>query len=178
MPPGCGIRNHRREDLRRRRRESAPLCFLVLFVLADGLALFSLSPSHPPLLFLVAIFHRLLPLLLAATGFVPLGGGASRFETIFARNAFTGNPTLLQVLGFGGGGLNALSRHAVAALLNAAHPDVDPPLAIDTTAEVIALWQTAFDSGNAALIESTKNIFAAANEAGCIVDAHGNVIVS
>jgi hypothetical protein len=94
------------------------------------------------------------------------------------RNAFNGNPSLKQVLGFGGGGLEALSRHAVAALLNAAHPDIDPNPDIDTTAEVIALWQAAFDSGDPALIESTKNIFATSNEAGCAVDAHGNIIVT
>jgi hypothetical protein len=81
------------------------------------------------------------------------------------------------VLGFGGGGLQALSRHAVAALLNAAHPDIDTPPAVDTEAEVIALWQAAFDSGDANLIESTKNLFASANEAGCSVDAHGNIII-
>jgi hypothetical protein len=81
------------------------------------------------------------------------------------------------VLGFGGGGLNALSRHAVAALLNAAHPDIDTDPAVDTEAEVIALWQAAFDSGNATTIENTKNIFATSNEAGCSVDAHGNIII-
>ena len=67
------------------------------------------------------------------------------FEAVFGRDAFSGSPTLLNVLGFGGGGLNALSRHAVAALLNASHPYVNPDNKVDTTAEVIALWQSAFD---------------------------------
>lgn len=72
--------------------------------------------------------------------------------------------------------MNALSRHAVAALLNASHPNIDPAPNVDTASEVIALWQAAFDSGNASTIESTKNIFAASNEAGCTVDAKGRVI--
>ena len=36
-----------------------------------------------------------------------------------------GDPTLLDALNSGGGGINALMRHAVAALLNASNPDVD-----------------------------------------------------
>ncbi len=92
------------------------------------------------------------------------------FETVFGRDAFSGDPTLVQVLNFGGGGLNALSRHAVAALLNAAHPGVNPDPAINTPAEVIALWQTAFDSGDASVITDTKNIFAASNQAGCPIN--------
>ena len=67
----------------------------------------------------------------------------------------------------GGGGLNALARHAVAALLNAADPDVDPDPLFDTTAEVIAAFQDAFDSGD---FQPTKNLFAASNEAGCPID--------
>jgi alcohol dehydrogenase class IV len=77
---------------------------------------------------------------------------------------------LLQVLWFGAGGLDALGRHAVAALLNAAHPYTSPPPAIDTPAEVILAFQKAFDSGN---YEATKNMFAAANSAGCPMDACG-----
>ena len=41
--------------------------------------------------------------------------------------------------------MNALARHAVAALLNAASPDVDFDF---TTAEVIDLVQDAFASGD------------------------------
>jgi len=108
-----------------------------------------------------------------STGYSPY----QKFETVFGRNAFSGNPSLLQVLGFGGGGIRALSRHAVAALLNAAHPQIDTDPAIDTPGEVIALWQTAFDSKNVWIIESTKNLFERSNQAGCSIDAHGNVIV-
>ena len=55
------------------------------------------------------------------------------------------NPTLLEALKAGGGGQNALARHAVAALLNASSPDVDFDF---TTAEVIAMVQDAVASGD------------------------------
>ena len=99
------------------------------------------------------------------TGFRPISPNVSRFEAIFERNAFTDNPTLLEVLGFGGGGLDALSRQAVSALLSAAHPDIHPDPSLDTVEEVIALWQEAFDGERD--IEQTKDIFEASNEAGC-----------
>ena len=69
--------------------------------------------------------------------------------------------TLLEALQSGGGGINALARHAVAALLNAASGDVDSDY---TVAEVIALVQDAIESGD---YETAKNLLAAANEAGC-----------
>jgi uncharacterized repeat protein (TIGR01451 family) len=69
--------------------------------------------------------------------------------------------TLLEALQSGGGGINALARHAVAALLNASSPDVDSDF---TTAEVIALVQAAVASGD---FETAKNLLAASNEAGC-----------
>jgi hypothetical protein len=84
------------------------------------------------------------------------------FESVFGRDV-PGNPTLVAALAAGGGGLRALMRHTVAALLNAAHPNVDPAAPFDTTAEVIAAFQAAFDSGD---YETTKNLFAASNEAG------------
>jgi hypothetical protein len=83
------------------------------------------------------------------------------FEAIFGRNAFTGDPSLATVLGFGGG-LNALGRHAVAALLNAASPDVSYEY---STSEVISKYRAAFDAGTAE-IEATKNLFDVANNAG------------
>ena len=61
--------------------------------------------------------------------------------------------TLLEGLKLGGGGANALTRQAVAALLNAAHPQVDYPL---TTRQVIALVNGAFASGKRVFIESLK----------------------
>ena len=96
------------------------------------------------------------------TGFSP----GDSFETIFGRDAFTGDPSLLEVMNFRGGGLNRLSAHAVAALLNASHPSVDYDL---TPAEVIADWQAAFDAGGGA-INAQKNIFVGFNELGCDVN--------
>ena len=83
------------------------------------------------------------------------------FEATFGVTV-PGDPTLLDALNAGGGGINALMRHAVAALLNAASPDVDSEF---TVAEVIAMVQAALAPGGD--IEGTKNILAAANELGC-----------
>jgi hypothetical protein len=65
--------------------------------------------------------------------------------------------TFDQALNLGGGGLNALLRQAVAALLNASSPDVDYPL---TEAEVIAMTNHAIASGD---YESVKDLFDEAN---------------
>jgi hypothetical protein len=85
------------------------------------------------------------------------------FTSAFGRAAF-GNKKLKDVLGFGDGGLKALGRQAVAALLNATSPGVDYQY---TSTQVISMFQQAFDSGNATLIESTKNLFDQANNRGC-----------
>ena len=69
--------------------------------------------------------------------------------------------TLAEALALNGGGVNALLRHAVAALLNASNPDVDFDL---TAAQVISATNAALASGN---YEAQKNIFAALNEQGC-----------
>jgi hypothetical protein len=81
------------------------------------------------------------------------------FSSVFA-NAFPGL-SLVQVLELGGGGLNALGRHAVAALLSAASDPVNYNL---TPAEVITMFNAAFGSGN---YEATKNVFAGYNEQVC-----------
>jgi hypothetical protein len=65
--------------------------------------------------------------------------------------------TLLQALWTGEGGEMALGRHAVAAILNAAHPDVDYYY---TAAEVIAMVQAAYASGD---YEETKDLLEAQN---------------
>jgi hypothetical protein len=85
------------------------------------------------------------------------------FLTHFGRNAFPG-ATLLEVVWLGGGGIRALGRHAVAALLNALSPDVDYGL---TAGEVVTLFQQAFDSPGQEDVEETKDVFVALNEAGC-----------
>jgi serine-aspartate repeat-containing protein C/D/E len=84
------------------------------------------------------------------------------YEAIFGVDV-SGTPTLLDALGANGGGVNALLRHSSAALLNAANPYVDYAY---TVAEIIAQTKAAIESGNATLIESTKDQFAVQNELG------------
>jgi hypothetical protein len=78
---------------------------------------------------------------------------------LFGVNAFPGL-SLLQVLTRTGGGLDALGRHAVAALLNASS-GINSGM---TQAQVLAAFQSAYASGD---YETQKDIFAAANELGC-----------
>ena len=86
------------------------------------------------------------------------------YETIFGVNVLgAATPTLLEALGTGGGGIEALMRHSSAALLNAANPYVSYAY---TTAQIISMTQAAINGANAATIESTKNLFAAQNELG------------
>ena len=86
------------------------------------------------------------------------------YETIFGVNVLgTATPTLLEALGTGGGGIEALMRHSSAALLNASNPYVSYAY---TAAQIISMTQTAINGGNAATIESTKNLFATQNELG------------
>ncbi len=80
-------------------------------------------------------------------------------------NAFP-NKNLLFVLGNGGGGLNALGRHTVAALLNAANPTVSGIGFPYTTAQVISMFNAAFP-GTTTAYNTLKNQFEAANERGC-----------
>jgi hypothetical protein len=82
----------------------------------------------------------------------------------FGENAFPGQ-TLRQVLNNGSGSLDALGRHAVAALLNATNPDVDYPY---TEAQVISMFQSVYP-GSRTGYEVLKNIFAVANERSCDV---------
>lgn len=86
------------------------------------------------------------------------------YNSVFGVNAFTPSFTLLQALEQGGGGINALGRHSVAALLNAVSPDVDYPI---TSTDVIALTQAAINSGDPSQIEQAKNQLASFNELGC-----------
>lgn len=104
--------------------------------------------------------------------------GGTKFDAVFGETitvrvgkADVTNPTLLQALNAQGGGVNALARHAVAALLNAASPDVDYEYSV---AEVIPMVQGAIPDGD---IEGVKNRLAGANEAGCPIDMNGNPIV-
>lgn len=91
------------------------------------------------------------------------------FSDAFARAITVGaggratvtDPTLLQAVWATGGGVSALARHAVAALLNASSPDVDYPY---SAAEVIAMVQSAIDAAD---YGAAKDQLASANELGC-----------
>jgi hypothetical protein len=82
--------------------------------------------------------------------------------SLYFENAFPGM-TLLQVLQQGGGGLNALGRHTVSALLNAASPDVSYAF---SPAQVISAFNSVFP-GTDAQYEALKNRFATENERLC-----------
>jgi hypothetical protein len=81
------------------------------------------------------------------------------FSAVF-ENAFPGK-TLQQVLSQGGGGLKALGRHLVAALLNAASGDVNYNL---STGDVIGDFNAAFPGGD---YEGLKGRLERFNEQGC-----------
>jgi len=80
-----------------------------------------------------------------------------QFSAVFA-NAFPGK-TLVQVLGQGGGGLIALGRHTVAALLSSGSVNYGMH-----TADVIAAFNEAYASGN---YEPLHKKLEKLNEAGC-----------
>ena len=72
-----------------------------------------------------------------------------------------GEKTLFDALETGGGGEEALGRHAVAALLNASNLDVGYLYTVD---EVIAIVQGAYNSGD---FETAKNQLEVQNELDC-----------
>ncbi len=69
--------------------------------------------------------------------------------------------SLLQALWQGGGQHKALGRHATAALLNAANPNVNY---LYTEAEILTMVQSAYTSGN---FNHYKNLLRNQNECGC-----------
>jgi len=89
--------------------------------------------------------------------FAETGIGEILFE-----DAFPGQ-TLGRVVRLGGGGLNALGRETVAALLNAASPDVNYALSVDT---VITMFNDVFPGRDLAYSE-LQNIFEEFNHDGC-----------
>jgi hypothetical protein len=93
----------------------------------------------------------------AATGYSP----SADFDSTFGVNLFNPNITLLQAAGLGGGGVQAMARHAVAALLNAAHPNIDYPM---STSQVINVVKFAAVTGK---FEDAKDLFEQGNELGC-----------
>lgn len=85
------------------------------------------------------------------TGYAP----GDIFDAVFSTSYFTPTYTLFDAIWEGGGGINRLARHGTAALLSAAHPDVDYPYSV---AEVIAMVQS-----------GTIDPLAQANELGCSI---------
>ena len=85
-------------------------------------------------------------------------------------NAFPGQ-TLLDVLKQGGGGLNALGRHTVAALLNAASPDVAFCVTAD---EVIQMFNDVWPGTNTDY-QALKDFFEECNEAGCPLNGNSDL---
>jgi len=83
------------------------------------------------------------------------------FSDVF-EDAFPGQ-TLRQVMRNGGGGLNALGRHTVAALLNAASADVSYDM---TVQGVIDAFNTVYP-GTKPQYNALKNVFEGFNEQGC-----------
>lgn len=83
------------------------------------------------------------------------------FSDVF-EDAFPGL-TLLQVLSLGGGGLNALGRHTVAALLNGTSTNVAYAF---SQVEVINMFNMLFPDSKPAY-ESMKDTFVFQNELGC-----------
>jgi hypothetical protein len=88
--------------------------------------------------------------------YVPL----TLFPNVFGRSVASA-PTLIGGLSVNGGGVKALARQAVAALLNAASDEVAYPYSVE---QVVSLFQSAYDSGQ---YEATKNQFEAANSLNC-----------
>lgn len=86
------------------------------------------------------------------------------FSDVF-EDAFPGK-TLLEVLSKGGGGLKALGRHTVAALLNAASADVGYDLSVS---EVINMFNSVYP-GSKASYNGVKDILEGFNELGCPLD--------
>ena len=84
-------------------------------------------------------------------------------------------PTLLEALDANGGGINALARHAVAALLNIANPDIG--YGISSTAALITMVHDAIESGDEAQIEALHMLLAEYNEAGCPINQMGEPIM-
>ena len=84
------------------------------------------------------------------------------FSTFLDDDPFPGL-TLLQVLELGAGPLNALGRHTVAALLNAANPDVVYEF---TGPQIISMFNATYP-GASGDYEALKNQFAAGNDSDC-----------
>jgi hypothetical protein len=84
------------------------------------------------------------------------------------------NETLLQALSTGGGGVNALMRQAVAALLNSANTLINYPLTPPST--VINMVNAALASHNITQINTLEALLEGYNTLEGGIDQHGNPI--
>lgn len=85
------------------------------------------------------------------------------------------DPALLQALGANGGGVNAMVRHGVAAMLNACSDCVD--YAIGDPLQVIFMIEDTLNEVPGALtVDELHSMFAENNEAGCPVNQHGDCV--
>jgi hypothetical protein len=92
---------------------------------------------------------------------------ADEFFSVFVvtnMRGLAGDLTLGDAVELGGGGFNKLARSAVAALLNAANPEVSYPM---TEAEIIAAVVAAFNTGNAEPLATQLDDY---NNLGCPID--------
>jgi len=85
------------------------------------------------------------------------------FDSTFGVDWFAPDITLEKALNMRGGGIKALTRHAAAALLNAAHPDVDYPMA---EADIISAVHDV-DSTDKKAVTALKDTFDENNNLGC-----------
>lgn len=81
------------------------------------------------------------------TGYVPAGPNATKFVAVFGRYPPYANLTLLDVLKLEGGGRDAVARHVVAALLNAAKGLTPGVLAVNGEKGVKAIWSSFVANG-------------------------------
>ena len=101
------------------------------------------------------------------TGYYQYQTVASVFGNSFG--SALGGRTLYQALGTGGGGINALLRHSVAAVLNAGHPGIDYPW---TTQQIVDAVNLAIASGPSAITALATKLDSY-NNFGAGVDQHG-----
>lgn len=102
---------------------------------------------------------------------------AARVDSIFTSlsGSSLGSKTLLQALNLGGGGINALLRHAVAGYLNAKHPGVHYPI---TSSELTQAVNQAVNhyltTGSKTQVNALKDQLENYNEQGADLNQHGN----
>jgi len=83
----------------------------------------------------------------------------------------TTDPTLLQALDANGGGVNAMIRHGIAAMLNACSDCVQ--YEYSSPDDVISMIEGALNGDGPYTVDELHSMFAEANEAGCPVNQHG-----